>query len=753
MQAGTIIPHNAFCGFNTKMHIDLLSNPGDIYSDHDVSCDDIVGIKHQHNIVRDTLVDICFRSEILAGSSPLTQTGMIDFVPGRAMIEVAQRKRVKYEAKCANIEYGFPFLLFSSFGKLENDVVTLLKRIRKFSMTQDIGARTVVHIFSRINFVIDRGVGAHVLWWLNMVVVRFHFSFVGLSGCHDGGGKGLTKTSLITHIRDRNCNGNAQAITRQYLSTNLASFEEVGVTFKRMVFGYARVVSRRTTFVLSVDMAMVLISCHPMIVVMVLLGGSLQLMRETLAKFFPPLSGVDEEDLIWVRGISSSTKHLFKHAPSLPHIPINHHQLIASQDVVLNRIKSFPRGTSCGRDGLRAQHFMDCLIGAAVTIFDELVPSITQVVNLFLEGKFPNMLGEYIACAPLTPLVELGGGIRSIAVGTIWRRLVFKVSAVMIGHSLDGYLDGLQFGVGVSGWGEAILYSVNHLIECRGDDVGLSMLLVDYKNAFNLVDQEVWYLDDDTIIGDTLVVGKVLELIMRMDLVVACISTLIKLRAKLLGGSASVDLDFSNKLVMKRVTKTIVLMDTVERINDPQFKLPLLRAYLRYALELIITTSGPGFGDVLNYAFLASRLQCASLQTKLLRHSSIVAYGSTFDDTLCVFNTKMKTSPLSNPSCGFGLDSRRDVCVDLIGSSPLTQIEMVDFVPGCAMIDTIHCKRVKYETECPDIRYGFLPFSFYSLEELENAVMALLKRIHKFSMTQDIGACAAAHILIGLASP
>ncbi|GKF10900.1 hypothetical protein Tco_0048826, partial [Tanacetum coccineum] len=83
------------------------------------------------------------------------------------------------------------------------------------------------------------------------------------------------------------------------------------------------------------------------------------------------------------------------------------------------------------------------------------------------------------------------GGIRPIAVGTVWRRLVSKVSAIMIGHSLDGYLDGLQFGVGVAGGSEAILHSVNCLIEAFGGDVSLSMLLVDFKNAFNLVDREV----------------------------------------------------------------------------------------------------------------------------------------------------------------------------------------------------------------------------------------------------------------------
>ncbi|GJX42657.1 hypothetical protein Tco_0257647, partial [Tanacetum coccineum] len=88
----------------------------DIYGDHAVSCAGIIGIEHRHNVVRDTLVDICYCSGIsaglnvcmdLTGSSPLTQTGIVDFVPGRAMIDAAQRKRGKYMAKCAAIGYGF----------------------------------------------------------------------------------------------------------------------------------------------------------------------------------------------------------------------------------------------------------------------------------------------------------------------------------------------------------------------------------------------------------------------------------------------------------------------------------------------------------------------------------------------------------------------------------------------------------------------------------------------------------------------
>ncbi|GKC92615.1 hypothetical protein Tco_1158057 [Tanacetum coccineum] len=81
---------------------------------------------------------------------------MVDFVPGRAVIDVAQRKRVKYMAKCAAIGYEFLSFSFSSFEELVEDTVILLKRIRKFSMVQNIRARVAIHIFNRISFAIAK---------------------------------------------------------------------------------------------------------------------------------------------------------------------------------------------------------------------------------------------------------------------------------------------------------------------------------------------------------------------------------------------------------------------------------------------------------------------------------------------------------------------------------------------------------------------------------------------------------------------
>lgn len=277
-------------------------------------------------------------------------------------------------------------------------------------------------------------------------------------------------------------------------------------------------------------------------------------------------------------------KHPTASPPVIPIAPIESAAFVANKDMVLGRIKSFPKGTSCGRDDLHAQHFLDALSGSAAAVADDLLASITVIVNLLLAGKCPPLLGEFIASAPLTPLLKSGGDIRPIVVGTIWRRLVSKVAASSVSKDMSVYLGYYQFGVGIPCGSESILHSVNHILETKVTSNLMSMLLVDFRNAFNLVDRatmiskvrcqcptisrwvefcyasparlyydtstlsstqgfqqgdplgpllfalalhpllrkivaqcslnlQAWYLDDGTIIGDTLKVSKALQII------------------------------------------------------------------------------------------------------------------------------------------------------------------------------------------------------------------------------------------------
>ncbi|GJS81834.1 hypothetical protein Tco_0748375 [Tanacetum coccineum] len=127
-------------------------------------------------------------------------------------------------------------------------------------------------------------------------------------------------------------------------------------------------------------------------------------------------------------------------------------------------------------------------------------------------------------------------------------------------------------------------------------DIGAHAAVHIFNRISFAIAKGAWYLDDDTIIGDTMVVGKKQASLYG---------------ARLLCGPASVDFNFSNELVMKRVAKTIMLMDTIVKIDDPEC-------------------------DVLNYAFLAYRFQSASLQAQLLRYYGIIASGSAFNDVVCV---------------------------------------------------------------------------------------------------------------------
>ncbi|GKE06160.1 hypothetical protein Tco_1398178 [Tanacetum coccineum] len=121
-----------------------------LYEDHAVSCAGIVGIKHRHNVVRDTLVDICYRSGISYGNE------VDNYYNSRSLATAIFSHVLLYSWDCGRD-------VCVDLTELEKDAVTLLKRIRKFSVAQDIEARAAIHIFSRVSFAIAKGMGVQIV--------------------------------------------------------------------------------------------------------------------------------------------------------------------------------------------------------------------------------------------------------------------------------------------------------------------------------------------------------------------------------------------------------------------------------------------------------------------------------------------------------------------------------------------------------------------------------------------------------------
>ena len=155
--------------------------------------------------------------------------------------------------------------------------------------------------------------------------------------------------------------------------------------------------------------------------------------------------------------------------------------LTTSEEDVLQAVRSFPKSSAGGPDGLRPQHLKDML--ADQTSYHVLLPTLVSFVQLVLEGRTPPSIRPFFFGANLTALHKKDGGIRPIAVSCTLRRLVAKIAASKVKEELASLLAPRQLGFGIKGGAEAAVHAARMYVSDLDDNHWIVKL--DFRNAFN----------------------------------------------------------------------------------------------------------------------------------------------------------------------------------------------------------------------------------------------------------------------------
>ena len=112
------------------------------------------------------------------------------------------------------------------------------------------------------------------------------------------------------------------------------------------------------------------------------------------------------------------------------------------------------------------------------------MPLLSDLVSRWLSGSLPPGVSRLVTSANLVVFQKQSSGVRPIAIGEVFRRLVGKVSAKAYeGVARSAYP---QLGVGVKGGAEVAVHTTRSFFYANPDAVGLQ---VDFTNAFGMVDR------------------------------------------------------------------------------------------------------------------------------------------------------------------------------------------------------------------------------------------------------------------------
>jgi len=155
-----------------------------------------------------------------------------------------------------------------------------------------------------------------------------------------------------------------------------------------------------------------------------------------------------------------------------------------TEDAVAAALKTFPRGSSPGCMGLRAEHLRDA---AQCVTSVGFLSTLTHVVNFFRDGHVPEAAQPYFAGGRLCALIKSNKDLRPIAAGETLRRLTAKALCASVKEDAKKFFAGSQFGVATKNGAERIIHYTRAQAAAHASDPDWVILKVDLSNAFNRI--------------------------------------------------------------------------------------------------------------------------------------------------------------------------------------------------------------------------------------------------------------------------
>lgn len=173
----------------------------------------------------------------------------------------------------------------------------------------------------------------------------------------------------------------------------------------------------------------------------------------------------------------------FPKPPGEPPLFVNQYEVFAG-------VNSFKPGSAGGLDSFRPSHFRDLLSHSSGAARENLLTSLTDLCNFMLSGKVNTTICPILYGASLIALKKKDGGVRPIAIGSFFRRLVAKLCCFKIRNTLGEKFRPLQFGFGSPGGCEAVAHSARIYLSNINNTVDKVFLKIDFKNAFNMIHRD-----------------------------------------------------------------------------------------------------------------------------------------------------------------------------------------------------------------------------------------------------------------------